>query len=569
MAPTVGLVAAAIVAGQVLGALGASSSTHNSTIDWFSCGQFDPQYSAGDAQNITCGYFEVPLDYADDSVGTAKLAIVKYPATGERTGTLFVNPGGPGGSGVAYVFAYGANLSAITGGNYDIVSWDPRGSDGFTEPGPPACFDSAADYYAYYNGTLQVSGIEIRGNLSDDGQVAELYTHVDEMQAKLIGEGQRCAANKNGDKLQYIGTAATARDIVSLADCLDPGVQEINYWGISYGTMLGITFVNMFPDRVGRVVLDGCMDPILYMDKPSTEYYPNDLQSSEATFAGFATGCAMAGKAGCPLVESANDTASDVEKRFHDLLDLAHNLTVSGADMRAVPTSAEARADLYTIMYFTQLWHSAATLIHDWGTALEALAANQSVPADIAAELSSFKTNFSAVPSYAEQAIYCSDVVDAGNMTMRDGFDTIVSASANVSPLFGPRWGDPGNACFAWPARAVERYTGPWDNKLKNKILIIGNTADPITPFENAQLMTQLLGDSAVLVKQDGFGHTSLGEMSSCTYGLINTYLTNGSLPENNDTICEIDADVVLFPNSSVTQADIAMLQSMIAAVDV
>ena len=143
--------------------------------------------------------------------------------------------------------------------------------------------------------------------------------------------------------------------------------------------------------------------------------------------------------------------------------------------MSAVPTSAEARGDLYTIMYFTQLWHSAATLINDWGTALEALAANQSVPAAIAAELSSFKTNFSAVPSYAEQAIYCSDVVDAGNMTMRDGFDTIVFASETVSPLFGPVWGDAENACFAWPARAVERYTGPWDSKLKNPVLIIGN----------------------------------------------------------------------------------------------
>ncbi|KAI5826071.1 hypothetical protein K523DRAFT_249774 [Schizophyllum commune Tattone D] len=475
MAPTVGLFAAAIVAGQVLAALGASSSTHNSTIDWFSCGQFDPQYSAGDAQNIACGYYEVPLDYADDSVGTAKLAVVKYPATGERTGTLFVNPGGPGGSGVAYVSAYGANLSAITGGNYDIVSWDPRGSDGFTEPGPPACFDSAADYYAYYNGTLQVSGIEIRGNLSDDGQVADLYSHVDEMEAKLIGEGQRCAANKNGDKLQYIGTAATARDIVSLADYFEPGVQEINYWGISYGTMLGITFVNS-----EKLTILQCFPNASDVSSwTAAWYYPNGLASSEATFAGFAAGCAKAGKTACPLVQSDNDTAADVEKHFHDLLDLAHNLTVSGADMSSVPTSAEARADLYTIMYFTQLWHSAATLIHDWGVALEALAANQSVPAEIAAELSSFKTNFSAVPSYAEQAIYCGDVVDAGNMTMRDGFDTIVSASENVSPLFGPRWGDPGNACFAWPARAVERYTGPWDNKLKNKILIIGNTVTP------------------------------------------------------------------------------------------
>ena len=145
---------------------------------------------------------------------------------------------------MAFVVEYGANLSAITGGNYDLVSWDPRGSDGFSEPGPPTCFDSADEYYAYYNDTLQVTGIEIKGNLSDGDQVAELYSHVDEMEGKLVGEGQRCAAGKNGDTLQYIGTAATARDLVALADYLEPGVQEINYWGVSYGTMLGITFVN-------------------------------------------------------------------------------------------------------------------------------------------------------------------------------------------------------------------------------------------------------------------------------------------------------------------------------------
>lgn len=145
---------------------------------------------------------------------------------------------------MAFVVSYGANLSAITGGNYDLVSWDPRGSDGFTQPGPPACFDSAAEYYEYYDGTLQVTGIDIKGNLSDSDQVAELYSHAGEMEGKLKGEGQRCAAGKNGDTLQYIGTAATARDLVSLADYLEPGVQGINYWGVSYGTMLGITFVN-------------------------------------------------------------------------------------------------------------------------------------------------------------------------------------------------------------------------------------------------------------------------------------------------------------------------------------
>ena len=132
----------------------------------------------------------------------------------------------------------------MTGGNYDIVSWDPRGSEGHTEPGPPACFDTAADYYEYFNGTLQQTGIEIRGYLRDDNQIADFYSHVDEMEAKYIGEGQRCADNEIGETLQYLGTAATARDIVALADYFDPGVQKINYWGISNGTMLGLTFVN-------------------------------------------------------------------------------------------------------------------------------------------------------------------------------------------------------------------------------------------------------------------------------------------------------------------------------------
>ena len=145
--------------------------------------------------------------------------------------------------------------------------------------------------------------------------------------------------------------------------------------------------------------------------------------------------------------------------------------------MSAVLTSAEARVNLYNNLQLTQSWASAASLLQGWGIALDALAAKQTVPAEIAAELTSLKTDFSVIPSHANEAILCSDVVDVGNMTMRDGFDAIVQASEDVSPFFGPKWWDiPGVLCFAWPARAVERYTGPWDNKLKNRVLVIGNT---------------------------------------------------------------------------------------------
>ena len=152
--------------------------------------------------------------------------------------------GGPGGSGVEYVVGFGLNISVTTGGNYDIVSWDPRGSDGHTEPGPPACFDTAADYYEYFNGTLQQTGIEIRGYLRDDNQIADFYSHVDEMEEKYKTLGESCAKAESGKTLPYLGSAAGARDMVAMAEYFDPGVQEINYWGVSYGSMLGFIFVN-------------------------------------------------------------------------------------------------------------------------------------------------------------------------------------------------------------------------------------------------------------------------------------------------------------------------------------
>ncbi|KAL1725876.1 Alpha/Beta hydrolase protein [Schizophyllum commune] len=536
-------------------------------ITWFSCSVLDPLYGVvGPALNASCmcGYHEVPLDYADESVGTARLAVGLYPATAERWGTVFTNPGGPGLSGIEFLFEYGPYISAATGGHYDVVSWDPRGSRGQTTPGAPACFDSPADKIAFFKGTLEATGIDIKGNLTDYGQVDELYSHVDEMEAKYVELGQRCAQGEQGKTLQYLGTAATARDMVSLADALDPGVDEVNYWGFSYGTMLGFTFVNMFPDRVGHVVLDGCMDPILYADRPITEYLPNFVVGTDATFAGFATGCAQAGKDGCALVVNGNETAADIINSVQGLLDLAHELVVAGVDMSKTPTSAEFRSLLNGAMYAPTQWSSLATVIAVYSGALQLLAANQTVPPALAQLSAQAKNDFSTSPTYGLQAVTCADSVDAGNMTMRGAFDAIVNASTNVSPMFGPQWGTAGALCFAWPARAVERYTGPWNNKLKNPILVIGNTFDNITPFQNAQLMADLLGDSAVLLEQVGYGHSSLAEQSTCTIGIVAEYFTDGSLPEGDGTKCDIDDSVVLFPKSNVTQATVR--RSILAA---
>ncbi|KAI4521150.1 alpha/beta-hydrolase [Schizophyllum commune Loenen D] len=539
LVPAVALLSLSIVA--------ASSFDNETGIDWFPCSDFEPTYAnVSDGRSTSCGYYQVPLDWADESVGTAKLAVVVSRATKERKGTVFVNPGGPGASGVGFIFEFGQTVIPAIGPHYDIVSWDPRGSHGHSTPGPPACFDGTEERIKYFAGTLESTGLDIKGNLTDDGQTQAFYSHVDEMEVKYRGLVERCLAADSEGILPYLGTAAAVRDLISLADYFEPGVQEINFWGFSYGTTLGFTFVNMFPDRVGRVVLQSCANPILYADKPTTQQFANFLGATDKVFDGFAEACAMGGKSGCALVQTENDIGADIQLYIKGLLDLAHDLLVNGTSMSDTLTSAEYRENLYAVMYSPSSWSAFANLTATYAESLALLAAT--IPTKTSQTLRSYKIEASLTPTYESEATWCGDSVDAGNMTMRDGFNAIVQASEDVSSLFGPRWWDiPGNLCFAWPVRAVERYTGPWNKRLKNRILIIGNTADPITPLENSQLMADLLVDSATLLSQDLFGHAFFAEPSTCTTNIVSKYFEDGSLPADG-TVCTADDSVVLFP---------------------
>lgn len=124
----------------------------------------------------------------------------------------------------------------------------------------------------------------------------------------------------------------------------------------------------------------------------------------------------------------------------------------------------------------------------------------------------------------------------------------------------GGQFPQPAHYCHRWPARAVERFTGPWNHTLKNPIIIIGNKADPATPFQDASTVAGWLGDNAILVEQDGYGHLSLAQKSSCTQNIISNFFINGAHPKGDDTICAIDPDgPQLFPNKGVGASDIKM----------
>ncbi|QRV81714.1 Abhydrolase domain-containing protein [Ceratobasidium sp. AG-Ba] len=507
------------------------------------------------ASNVTeCGRFEVPLDYHNATAGKASLAVARYPATKQpKRGTLFLNPGGPGGSGVEMVLSADAeSISKTAGGYYDIVSWDPRGV-GKTYPRAD-CFATGTEEAAFWEGTIPHAGLEARGNFTEQMDINAFYEQVPEVDGLLIKLGQKCL-EYSPDTFQYVGTAAVVRDLVALNDYLEAPDKPVNFWGFSYGTAVGLYLVNMFPDRVGRVIIDGVVDP----------FWAVSIESTDEAYNGFLQACIAAGPGSCALA-TKNSTVESLRTEIMGIINKAYDYKKAYGD-KAEYGSSYIRQQIFGGMYGPEYWpflaeklvhfseflaHASATNPNNTKRALDfelarprplrrhplmpRQASNESDPA----------------PDYAFQAVTCADAVDAGNVTTQMVFDELVRATRQVSPMFGPIWGDAGFYCHHWPVRAVERYTGPWNKNLSNPILVIGNEADPITPYISAKRVADALGDSAILVEQDDYGHTSLAMHSSCTLSILTNYFLDNTLP-SADQFC--GTNQVLFPGKGITKS--------------
>ncbi|KAG8707836.1 hypothetical protein FRC11_007094 [Ceratobasidium sp. 423] len=555
--------------------------------NWGRCGESAPS-------SRDCSWFEVPLDWADQSAGNAKLAVARYKATKQpKLGTLFINPGGPGGSGVDTILSSNAEtISEIAGGQYDVVSWDPRGI-GRTIPRAD-CFKTGTEENAFWEGTIPRAGLEARGNFTDQRDLDAFYEQVDEVDTLLEELGKRCIAY-SPNTFQYIGTAAGVRDMVAMHDVLESSSKPIDYWGLSYGTVIGIYFVNMFPDRVGRVVLDGVVDPEYWANRPAHEMWKIKPESTDEAFTGFASACAAAGPSGCALA-TKGATSDSIRELARNVIDAAYDYKREVGPSAQIG-SADIRMALYQGMYTPTKWpelaEQGATFVDFFrNISLLPSSTKRSVGAPIFdigrrqtannGTTSNTTTTNDPAPDYAFQGVTCADAVDAGNVTTKDVFDFLVKVTREVSQMFGPMWGDGGLYCHRWPVRAVERYTGPWNKKLANPILVIGmgtgraafplansfilgNEADPVTPYISAKKVADALGDSAILIEQDDYGHLSLAMHSTCTASALQDYFLHNKLP-SQDKLCGTDQQ--LFPGPGVTKSTLSKVKSQNLSTD-
>lgn len=464
-------------------------SYYEQELDWSSC-----------ESDFECAVAAAPIDWEDPSKGEIELAMLKVPAEDEAIGTLFVNPGGPGASGVEIAsyaeYMFGADVLR----NYDVVGWDPRGVGAST---PVECLDDAGmDEFLY---PTPDPGFD---QLPEDEQIAAI-----EAEAKAFGEA--CLEN-TGPLLEFVDTISTVHDLDMLRAVV--GDPKLAYLGFSYGTFIGSQYIDTFPERAGRMVLDGAIDPSLTSFESTLAQQEGFVDATEA----YLNDCL--GSADCPFTGSYDDAINQIRTT----MDQADQALPTNPDGRAL-TSDVITTAINATMYSESSWPNLSEAFNMY---------NQS------GDTTGF---FTLADSYNDrnpdgtyngnlmEAFLAINCMDAPVETDEAAIIEFNQAYQELNPLAVPGIETVGNPiCEQWPFQSratVEPVSGTG----ADPVLVVGTTGDPATPYEEAVALADQL-ESATLVTFEGEGHTAYG-MDPCINDIVDSYLVEGVVPDG-EPVC-------------------------------
>ena len=442
-------------------------------VQWAPCG------------SLQCGTVAVPLDYADPGKGTITIAVARHPAAdpAARIGSLVINPGGPGGSGINDLPNELGVLTPALLARFDVVSFDPRGVE---RSSPVECGAGGSS-----------------SSSSTIGPLADPVPTTAAAQQALITNDQQYAADceaKSGRLLPYVGTVDTARDLDRIRQAL--GDAQLTFIGHSYGTLLGATYAQLFPDHVRAMVLDGAVDPALSSDDMVVE----QAQGFEGVLDGFFAWCT----ARCAWHPGADPTAA-----LLGLVDQARRQRLpAGPGHSAGP--GEIYDAILDTMYSTSSWPALANAL------AEAAAGNGAAVLALSDRYLTFNGSNAAD---AETAIDCLDHPVSRDLST---YPDLAVRAAVTAPVFGPllAWGLAG--CAVWPALPT-RTVAPTTAVGAPPIVVTGATGDPATPYGWAQHLAGEL-QHGVLLTWDGQDHVAY-YYSACVRAADQAYLVDGTPP--------------------------------------
>ncbi|MFH9005231.1 alpha/beta hydrolase [Streptomyces afghaniensis] len=456
-----------------------------------------PAWRGCGVSGFECATIKAPLDYAKPAAGDVRLAVARKKATGpgKRLGSLLVNPGGPGGSAIGYVQAYaGLGYPAEVRARYDMVAVDPRG---VARSEPVRCLNGPAmDTYTQTDNTPD-------DDRETDGLVRAYRT---------FAEG--CGAD-SPRLLRHVSTVEAARDMDIVRAAL--GDKKLNYVGASYGTFLGATYAGLFPERAGRLVLDGAMDPSL----PARRLNLEQTAGFETAFRSFARDCVR--HKDCPLggAGTSPEQVGENLKAFFEKLD-ARPAATGAPDGRRL-TESLATTGVIAAMYDEGAWQQlrealTSAMKKNDGSGLLVLSDGY-YERDADGGYSNLM--------FANAAVNCLDLPPAFDTP--DEVRRALPTFEKASPVFGEGLAWASLNCAYWPVQATGE---PHRIEAKGAapIVVVGTTRDPATPYRWAKALAGQLS-SARLLTYEGDGHTAYGRGSSCIDRTINAYLLRGTPP--------------------------------------
>lgn len=465
---------------------------YDQTPGWEECEQ--PTTS----EPVECATVSAPLDWHDPDAGEIELRIARAAERpSDPQGSLLLNPGGPGASGIDQLFSsleYGG-LGASLGENFDLVGFDPRGVARST---PVECLDAQGmDSYLY--------------DIPDGRRGTPTWEKNQEKAAETFADA--CAEN-SGDVLEFITTEQAARDMDLLRAVL--GDRELTYLGYSYGTFLGATYAELFPDNVGRLVLDGALDPSV----PGSEVGTTQVAAFEKALSTYLRSC-LDGES-CPFRGTVDQALDEISVLLASL-DRSPLVSADGRELGGDALMTAVVAALYSE--------------ENWPYLTKALAgALDGDPAD-AMFLADFYNGreggtYTSNSTEAFHAYNCMDYPTEGDMTDAQERELEKKAPVTWQYMMGA------DVCEFWPFPP----TGERDEihaEGAAPIVVIGTTGDPATPFAWAEALADQL-DSGTLITYEGEGHTAYQAGSDCVDDAVEAYLVDGTVPDD-DLTCQPD----------------------------
>lgn len=478
----------------LLGLSGCSSilpinDVYNQKVSWALCSN----------QMFQCGTVKVPVDWAKPDGDKVEIALSRK-FTNDALGSIVLNPGGPGGSGVDYLINNYDNIGTQTlRDTYTMVSFDPRGVG---RSAKVTCLNAKDTDAMLYD-----------SNNAEIGSAKDL-----ELSRALIKKFDDACKKNTGPILAHVDTVSAAKDLDVIRSAL--GDEKLNYLGFSYGTFLGTTYAALFPEKVGRFVLDGAIDPRVSDEQQSI----NQLKGFDLALNNYLKDC-IKNDSSCPF----QGTLGTAKAQVVSFLKSMETKTIPTKDDRKLSITS-ATTGLIMALYSDTYWPYLSQAFTE---------AFQSNDGSTFILLADFYNDRDQKGNYASNSLEANIAINCLDSRSSAKPEAMAKQNARIlkqSPILGRYWQNGALICEQWPYPVAERPAS-YSAKGAPTIMVIGTTGDPATPYQQAVALAHEVLAKGFLVTFKGEGHTAYGRSNECVSLAVDDFFISGKLSDN-EPVC-------------------------------